>query len=103
MWRKHLPKGESMKAIWILSLLVSVAAFAQSSAPAGKNSATPTSSKVDVHRTEDIARHRQMAKAHEDAARCLEAGTAEKQCHAQLREACKGIAVGQYCGMRHAH
>jgi len=44
-----------------------------------------------------------MAKAHEDAALCLEAGTAEKQCHERLREACKGIAVGQYCGMRHAH
>jgi hypothetical protein len=44
-----------------------------------------------------------MANAHEEAARCLEAGTAEKQCHERLREACKGIAVGQYCGMRHAH
>ena len=92
-----------MKAIWILPLLVSVAAFAQSGAPAGKSSAAPESSKGDVHRSEDIARHRQMAKAHEDAARCLEAGTAEKQCHERLREACKGIAVGQYCGMRHAH
>jgi hypothetical protein len=92
-----------MKAIWILPLLVSVAAFAQSSAPAGKSSAAPTSSKVDVHRTEDIARHRQMAQAHEEAARCLEAGTVEKQCHEQLRETCKGIAVGQYCGMRHAN
>ena len=92
-----------MKAIWILSLLVSVAAFAQSSAPTSKNPAAPKSSKEDVHRTEDIARHRQMAKAHEEAARCLEAGTTEKQCHEQLREACKGIAVGQYCGMRHAH
>ena len=92
-----------MKAIWILSLLVSVAAFAQPSAPTSKNPAAPKSSKEDVHRTEDIARHRHMAKAHEEAARCLEAGTTEKQCHEQLREACKGIAVGQYCGMRHAH
>ena len=92
-----------MKAIWILSLLVSVAAFAQSSAPPGKNPPAAKSSKEDVHRNEDIARHRQMAKAHEEAARCLEAGTVEKQCHEQLRETCKGIAVGQYCGMRHAH
>ena len=90
-----------MKAIWILSLLVSVAAFAQSSAPPGKNPTAPTSSKDDVHRNEDIARHRQMAKAHEEAARCFEAGTAEKLCHERLRNACKGIAVGQYCGMRH--
>lgn len=92
-----------MKAIWTVLLLVSVVASAQSSAPAGKNSAAPASSKGDPHRTEDIARHRQMAKAHEEAAKCFESGTAEAQCHSRLREACKGIAVGQYCGMRHAH
>ena len=92
-----------MKAIWILSLLVSVAAFAQSGAPPSKTPATSASSKGDVHRNEDVARHRQIAKAHEEAARCVEAGTAEKQCHERLRDACKGIAVGQYCGMRHAH
>ena len=93
-----------MKAVWMFPLLMSVAAFAQtsaqSSAPASKSSASP---KADVHRNEDVARHRQMAKAHEEAARCLEAGSAEKQCHERLREMCKGIAVGQYCGMRHAH
>lgn len=92
-----------MKAIWIVLLLAPVVALAQPTAPAAKNSAAPASSKVDVHRNEDIARHRQMAKAHEEAARCLEAGTAEKQCQERLRDACKGIAVGQYCGMRHAN
>ena len=96
-----------MKAIWILSLLMSVAAIpptsAQTSAPASKSAAAPASPKGDAHRNEDVARHRQMAKAHEEAARCLEAGSAEKQCHERLRDACKGIAVGQYCGMRHAH
>ena len=91
-----------MKALWVLPLLVSVAAFAQST-PAGKNPPAAKASKEDVHLNEDIARHRQMAKAHEEAARCLEAGTVEKQCHERLREACKGIAVGQDCGMRHAH
>lgn len=93
-----------MKAVWTFLLLMSVAAFAQTSAqtsaPPSKSSAAP---KAEAHRNEDVARHRQMAKAHEEAARCLEAGTAEKQCHERLREMCKGIAVGQYCGMRHAH
>ena len=56
-----------------------------------------------AHRADDIARHRQMARAHEDAARCLESGAPERQCQEKLREACKGIAVGQYCGMRHSH
>jgi len=92
-----------MKAICIVLLLVSAAAVAQPSAPASKGPAASASPKGDVHRNEDVARHRQISKAHEEAARCLEAGTAEKQCHERLRDACKGIAVGQYCGMRHAH
>ncbi len=92
-----------MKAIWIVPLLVCAGAFAQSTPPASKGAAAPTAAKIDPHRAEDVARHQQMAKAHQEAARCLEAGTAEAQCHSQLRAACKGIAVGQYCGMRHAH
>ncbi len=92
-----------MKALLMVLLIAPVVAFAQATVPAAKNSATTASSKVDAHRNEDVARHRQMAKAHEEAARCLEAGTEEKQCHARLRDTCKGIAVGQYCGMRHAH
>jgi hypothetical protein len=71
------------------------------SARPGTDAAKPTAEQA--HRAEDVARHRQMARAHEEAARCLEAGTPEKQCQERLREACKGIAVGQYCGMRHAH
>jgi hypothetical protein len=77
-------------------------AAAQTSAPPTKGGAAPTA-KEQAHRSEDVARHRQISKAHEEAARCLEAGTPEKDCHAKLREACKGIAVGQYCGMRHSH
>lgn len=52
---------------------------------------------------EDIARHRAMAAAHEAAAKCLEAGKGEKVCHAELQTACKGLAIGRYCGMRHVH
>jgi hypothetical protein len=57
----------------------------------------------EAHRRQDIERHRTMAAAHGAAAGCLASGKAEKECHEALREACKGIAVGRYCGMRHAH
>lgn len=57
----------------------------------------------DAHRKQDIQKHRVMAAAHEAAAKCLEAGKEEKTCHEELRNACKGIAVGRYCGMRHEH
>jgi hypothetical protein len=75
---------------------------AAKAAPAAGQTA-PKPSAEQAHRNDDIARHRQMARAHEEAAKCLEAGGSEKQCQERLREACKGIAVGQYCGMRHAH
>ena len=52
---------------------------------------------------EDIKRHRAMAAAHEAAAQCLEAGRGEKACLAELQTACRGLAIGKYCGMRHAH
>ena len=57
----------------------------------------------DGHRKEDIAKHRQMARAHEEAAKCLESGEKESVCQERLRAACTGIAVGRFCGMRHAH
>jgi hypothetical protein len=52
---------------------------------------------------EDITRHRAMAAAHEAAAKCLEAGKGEKVCVAELQAACKGLAIGKYCGMKHQH
>ena len=52
---------------------------------------------------EDVAVHRAIAAAHEKAAKCLEAGKSEKECHAHLATECKGIAIGKYCGMRHKH
>jgi len=57
----------------------------------------------DKETKEDVARHRAMAAAHEGAAKCLEAGKGEKVCMAELSVACKGLALGKYCGMRHAH
>jgi hypothetical protein len=57
----------------------------------------------DERAKEDIAVHRAIAAAHEKAAKCLEAGKTEKECHAHLATECKGIAIGRYCGMRHRH
>lgn len=62
---------------------------------------------ADKHSAEDIKkdieRHRQMAAAHEGAARCLAAGQPVEQCQKALQAACKGLAIGKYCGMRHQH
>jgi len=51
----------------------------------------------------DITRHRAMAAAHEGAAKCLESGKTPEMCEKELQAACKGLAVGKYCGMKHAH
>jgi hypothetical protein len=88
-------------AFLALAACLPLCAVAQST---GSAQTAPTASAAErAHRSDDIARHRQMARAHEDAARCLESGAPERQCQEKLREACKGIAVGQYCGMRHGH
>ena len=57
----------------------------------------------DKEAKEDIQRHRAMAAAHEAAAKCLESGKKEDVCVKELQAACKGLAVGKYCGMKHAH
>ena len=57
----------------------------------------------DKERKEDIARHRAMAAAHEGAAKCLEAGKKDEVCEQELRTACKGLAIGKFCGMKHQH
>jgi hypothetical protein len=79
------------------------AAATGASKPAAAAAARPAAASVGEHQHKDIARHRAIAAAHEQAARCLESGTAEAQCHERLREACKGLAIGRYCGMRHEH
>lgn len=57
----------------------------------------------DKETQEDIQRHRAMAAAHEGAAKCLESGKKEDLCATELQAACKGLAIGKYCGMKHAH
>lgn len=51
----------------------------------------------------DVQRHRAMAAVHEAAARCLEARKPHEQCQKDMQAACKGLAIGKYCGMRHDH
>lgn len=74
--------------------------------PATKPPAKPATSKVDpaleaAHIKEDVRRHRIIAAAHEAAAKCQESGKDEQICDAELAKACKGIAYGKYCGMKH--
>jgi hypothetical protein len=57
----------------------------------------------DKERKEDVRRHRALAAAHEAAAKCLESGKAEKECLEKLRQDCKGLGIGKYCGLRHQH
>jgi hypothetical protein len=75
-------------ATLILSGLFAASAFAAESAQDTK---------------EDVARHRAIAAAHEAAAQCREAGKGEDACTKALQAACKGIAIGKYCGMKHEH
>ena len=51
----------------------------------------------------DIQRHRAMAAAHEAAAKCLESGKKADACYKDMQAACKGLAIGKYCGMKHEH
>ena len=94
-----------MKSSSLFLLAVALAAsavFAQSPASAPKPAAAAAAAPSD-HVKKDIERHRAMAQAHEAAARCLEAGKSEDACLKELQSACKGLAIGKYCGMRHEH
>ena len=82
-----LPKMLSATAALVLCTTVSVA-HAQES---------------EKEKKEDIQRHRAMAVAHESAAKCLESGKKEDLCVKELQAACKGLAVGKYCGLKHVH
>ncbi len=43
------------------------------------------------------------ARAHQGAALCLESGKPYETCLWDLQSACKGLAIGKYCGLVHAH
>lgn len=59
--------------------------------------------KLDKDALQDIARHRIISVAHEAAAKCLEAGKKDEVCEKELQLACKGVAIGKFCGMKHEH
>lgn len=50
-----------------------------------------------------IEQHKAIAAAHQAAAQCLASGKSEEACHGELAKACKGLAIGKLCGMRHKH
>jgi hypothetical protein len=79
----------------LLLTLVSTFFMASAALAAGAHS--------DKEAKEDAARHRAMAAAHEGAAKCLESGKKEEVCNKELQSACKGLAIGKYCGMKHDH
>jgi len=64
---------------------------------------TVFAAELDAATREDISRHRAMAQAHENAAKCLEAGKSDEQCEKQLLLECKGLGIGKFCGMKHTH
>ena len=88
-----------MKPAMLLSRLF----FASAALVLCANFSVAHAQESDKEKKEDIQRHRAMAVAHESAAKCLEAGKKEDLCVKELQAACKGLAVGKYCGLKHVH
>ena len=90
-----------MKKVFIsvlaAALCLAAPAWAQDNA---KKSDKPHSA-AEVQK--DVQDHQAMADAHVAAAKCLQAGKGEKECHAQLVKDCKGLGIGKFCGMKHKH
>ncbi len=83
---------------------VAAALFAASAGAQSPDKAKPAAAPaLSEHVKKDISRHRAMSKAHDEAARCLEAGTGEDECQKRLLAACRGLAIGKYCGLKHVH
>jgi len=56
---------------------------------------------VNQETLDDIAKHEKIAAAHTEAAKCLRAGKPDEVCEGALLQACKGVAIGKFCGMKH--
>jgi hypothetical protein len=78
-----------MKLLTLLLVFLPMAVWAQQ----------PTAAETQ----KDVKRHRAMAAAHDAAAKCLESGKKHEVCEKELQAACKGLAIGKYCGMKHEH
>lgn len=85
------------------SLIIRVALAGLLALPVVATGADKSKENDPAHLKESIADHRAMAEAHLNAARCLESGKPEKDCHTQLAKDCKGLGIGKYCGMKHKH
>jgi hypothetical protein len=57
--------------------------------------------KLNQETLDDIAKHERIAAAHTEAARCLRSGKPDDVCEGALLQACKGVAIGKFCGMKH--
>ncbi len=57
--------------------------------------------KLNQETLDDIAKHEKIAAAHTEAAKCLRAGKPDEVCEGALLNACKGVAIGKFCGMKH--
>jgi len=98
----------SLRSVSLILAAVFLAAAAQAHdhdhAKAQSDAKTQgASAPLDAHARADMERHRAMAKAQEAATQCLAAGRDHEQCQKQLQADCKGLALGKFCGMRHAH
>lgn len=80
-----------------------VAQTAATGTATGAGAAASNSAGTNADAKKDMIRHRAIAAAHEAAAKCLESGKKEDVCHKDLQAACKGLAIGKYCGMKHEH
>lgn len=92
MFYNFYKRGECMKNRILLSVLAVLALTVMAAR-----------AESDKERQEDVARHRTIAAAHEAAAKCIEAKKPEEVCAKELQAACKGLAIGKFCGMRHQH
>jgi hypothetical protein len=57
--------------------------------------------KLNQETLDDIAKHERIAAAHTEAAKCLRACQPDEVCEGALLNACKGVAIGKFCGMKH--
>jgi hypothetical protein len=74
----------------IAALALSAQVFAAAAAP-----------ELNQETRDDIAKHETIAAAHTEAAKCLRAGKPDAVCEGALLQACKGVAIGKFCGMKH--
>ena len=92
MFYNFYKRGECMKNRFFLGVLAVLALTVMAAR-----------AESDKERQEDVARHRTIAAAHEAAAKCIEAKKPEEVCAKELQAACKGLAIGKFCGKRHQH